>query len=156
MIDHLMSLRFTPGESLLAGLAVGAIVYGIARLVGSIASTPVPAVTTARPRTVIEFPPRPTYFHRDVDGLSSVEESPDGLYETNLQGLIRHGGPQGHLAYYSVQTKRAMAHRWPDKAFAQARMAASLAFALHPELREPAPRPYALTSSVFRSTARVH
>lgn len=162
MIEHLLSLRFTAGESLLAGLAVGAIVMGIAHLVGALLRERSLQLTTAAPRTVIEFPRQPGAWLRDVD-----DDATDALY--SLDNLIRHGGPQGHVAYYSVQTKRAMAHRWPDKAFHHARMAASLAFALHPELRDlaeverrfvqgTASRPVVgvRVAIPFRSTERVH
>lgn len=145
----------TAGESVLLGSVLFCFACAVWRLLT--ARPDEPAIYQASRPTVIQFPATSPAYLRDVET--------DPLWDTGLVGFIRHAGPDGHLLYYAAKTKATIAavrgNRDPklvDKAFHYARMTASLAFALHPELRDPASRvvPIHEPVPVFRSRERVH
>lgn len=125
----------TAGESFLLASALFCIACAIWRLL--VERPEAPSLSQAPPRTVVEFPPQPTAFCRDLGPVDAepTAEATDSLFDTSLTGFMRHH-PEGALLYYSARTKAAMQSGIPHQAFHYARMTASLAFGMYPALRE--------------------
>jgi hypothetical protein len=134
MMMDFFDLRFTAGASVLAGCAIGVMTYVLCQ------------VFARRP---VQWADAPGAV---PDRLSLVDgDAPDPLFENSLVGYIRQKGPDGQILWYSTRTRASMAvglqidDPMLDRQIKHyARMTASTAFELHPELREPASRPLRL------------